>query len=85
MCQSKLPVWRDYTKYLYKEYLAKTEESLTHGDQVDFFAHIKAMNLVGRRMVNSQYVKDGDGNLLRDLDAIRARWVCFPGMLLNAR
>ena len=61
------------------------EEILVRRDQVGFYAHLKTMDLEGRRIVNSQYVKDEKGTLLRDPEAIRARWVRFFRTLLNAK
>ena len=69
----------------YQRYVAKMEEILVRRDQVGFYAHLKTMDLEGRRIVNSQYVKDEKGTLLRDPEAIRARWVRFFRKLLNAK
>ena len=43
------------------------------------------MNLEGKRDRSSQLIKDEDGNLLRDVELIRERWVRWFHTLLNTK
>ena len=53
----------------------KLEERVRKGDQAGFYEHLKTMNLKGKRDRSSQLIKGEDGNLLRDVELIRERWV----------
>ena len=61
----------------FEDYVGELEEILARRDQVGFYAHLKTMDLEGRRTVNSQYIKDEEGRLLRDAAQTSARWARF--------
>ena len=55
------------------------------GDQNGFFQNIKSVQLEETKKVESQYVRDEQGRLLRDKERIRERWVRLVRSLLNAK
>ena len=62
-------------------HVRKLEERVRQGDQAGFYEHLKTMNLEGKR--DPQFIKYEDGNLLRDVELIRERWVWWFRTLLN--
>ena len=60
-------------------HVRKLKEGVRKGDQAGFDEHLKTMNLEGKRDRSSQFIKDRDGNLLRDVELIRERWVRWMG------
>ena len=66
-------------------HVRKLEERVRKGDQAGFYEHLKTMNLEGKRDRNAQLIKDADGNLLRDVEPIRERWVRWFHTLLNTK
>ena len=54
-------------------------------DQHRFFQNIKSVQLEETRKVESQYVRDEEGRLLRDEGRIHERWVRFFRSLLNTK
>lgn len=69
----------------YRQYVATMEGTLLRREQAGFCTHLKMMDLECRKTVNSQYIKDEEGILLRDPEAIRSRWMRFSRTLLNAK
>ena len=55
------------------------------GDQHGFFQNIKSVQLEETKKVESQYIRDEEGRLLRDSGRIRERWVRFFCSLLNSK
>ena len=55
------------------------------GDQHRFFQNIKSVQLEETEKVESQYVCDEKGRLLRDKGRIHERWVPFFRSLLNSK
>ena len=47
-----------------------------------FYKHLKTMNLEGKGDRSSEYVKEENGVLLRDVELIRERWVRWFHTLL---
>ena len=54
-------------------------------DQHGFFQNIKSVQLEETKKVESQYVRDEEGRLLRDKRRIHERWVKFFRSLLNSK
>ena len=63
----------------------KLEERVRKGDQAGVYEHLKTMNLEGKRDRSSQVIKNENGNLLRDVELIRERWVRWFHTLLNTK
>ena len=61
------------------------EKQLRMGDQHRFFQNIKSVQLEETKKVESQYVRDEGGRLLRDKGRIRERWVRFFRSLQNSK
>ena len=57
----------------FSEEYARRLESIREGDQIGFYEHLKRMELEGERMFNSQYIRDEEGRLLRNVSLIRER------------
>ena len=66
-------------------FVHKFETHAREGDQAGFYKHLKTMNLEGKRVRSSAYVKNEDGVLLRDIEFIRERWNRRFHTLLNAK
>ena len=66
------------------DFVRKLEARAREGDQAEFYKHLNTMNLQGKRDHSSEYFKDEDGVLLRDVELIRERWVRWFHTLLNA-
>ena len=67
------------------DFVRKLETLTREGDQTGFYKHLKTMNQEGKRDLISEYVKDKNGVLLRDVELIRERWVRWFHTLLNAK
>ena len=68
----------------FERFVQKMEEQLRRRDQRGFFQHLKSMEAEETRKVESQYIRDEDGRLLRDKDLITQRWARLFHFLLNA-
>ena len=55
------------------------------GDQHGLLQNIKSVQLEETKKVESQWVRDEEGRLLRDEGRIRERWVLFFRSLVNWR
>ena len=53
------------------DFVRTIETRPREGDRADFYKHLKTMNLEGKRVRSSAYVKDENGVLLRDVELIR--------------
>ena len=69
----------------FERYVQEMEEQLRRRDQRGFFQRLKSMEVEETRKVQSQYIRDEDGKLLRDKELISQRWVRFFHSLLNAK
>ena len=67
------------------DFVRKLETRTREGDQAGFYKHLKTMDLERKRDLNSVYVKDENGVLLRDVQLIREQWVQWFHTLLNAK
>ena len=67
------------------DFVRKTEARAREGNQASFYKHLKTMNLEGKQNRSSAYVKDEGGELLKDVELIRERWVRWFHTLLNAK
>ena len=69
----------------FERHVVELEKPLRMGDQHRFFQNIKSVQLEETKKVESQYVRDEEGRLLRDIGRICERWVGFFHSLLNAK
>ena len=67
------------------EYVSQLEGRIREGDQFGFYKHLKGMDVKGKMTYNSQYIRDEEGRLLRDIGLIRERWVRWFHKLLNTK
>ena len=67
----------------FEEYVSQIEGRIREGDQFGFYKHLKGMDVEEKRTFNSQYIRDEEGRLLRDIGLIRERWVRWFYKLLN--
>ena len=65
--------------------VGEIEEKLQRRDQRGLFHLLKSTQVEEVRKVNSQYIRDEQGELLRDADLIRERWVRHFRSMLNAK
>ena len=68
----------------FEYHVVELEKQLRMGDEYGFFQNIKSGQLEEARKVESEYVRDEEGRLLRNKRRIRERWVRFFRSLLNA-
>ena len=68
-----------------ERHVGELERQLRMSAQHRFFQNIKPVQLVETKKVESQYVHDEEGRLLRNKGSIRERWVRFFRSLLNAK
>ena len=61
------------------------EKDLRQRDQMGLFQRFKFLNIEDTRKVNSQYIRDEEGIMLRDPELVRGRWARFFGTLLNSK
>ncbi|CAM9376957.1 unnamed protein product, partial [Ascophyllum nodosum] len=61
------------------------EKDLRQRDQMGLFQRCKFLNIEETRKVNSQYIRDEEGIMLRDPELVRGRWARFFGTLLNSK
>ena len=61
------------------------EKDLRQRDQMGLFQRCKFLNIEDTRKVNSQYIRDEEGIMLRDPELVRGRWARFFGTLLNSK
>ena len=70
---------------LFWGFVRKLKTHTQEGDQAGFYKHLKTTNLKRKRDLSSEYVKDENGVLLRDVELARERWVRWFHTLLNAK
>ena len=61
------------------------EKDLRQRDQMGLYQRCKFLNIEDTRKVNSQYIRDEGGIMLRDPELVRGRWARFFGTLLNSK
>ena len=61
------------------------EKDLRQRDQRGFYQRCKFLNIEDTRKVNSQYIRDEEGIMLRDPGLVLGRWARFFGTLLNLK
>ena len=61
------------------------ENDLRKRDQSGFYQRCKSLNIEDTRKVNSQYIRDEEGIMLRDPGLVLGRWARFFGTLLNSK
>ena len=61
------------------------EKDLRQRDQRGFYQRCKFPNIEDTRKVNSQYIRDEEGIMLRDPGLVLGRWARFFGTLLNSK
>ena len=54
----------------FQEHVSQLEGRIREGDQFGFYEHLKGMDVEGKRTFNSQYIRDEEGRLLRDIGII---------------
>ena len=59
----------------FEDYVSQLEGPIREGDQFGFYKHRKEMDMERKRALNSQYIMNEDGRLLRENALIRERWV----------
>ena len=88
-------VWRENTRVhrvctdAYERFLERhvqgMEKDLRQRDQRGFYQRWKSLNMDDTRKVNSQYIRDEEGIMLRDPGLVLGRWARFFGTLLNSK
>ena len=61
------------------------EKDLRQRDQRGFYQRCKFLNIEDTRKVNSQYIRDEEGTMLRDPGLVLGRCAKFFGTLLNSK
>ena len=88
-------VWRENTRVhrvctdAYERFLERhvqsMEKDLRQRDQRGLYQRCKSLNMDDTRKVNSQYIRDEEGIMLRDPGLVLGRWARFFGTLLNSK
>ena len=88
-------VWRENTRVrrvctdAYNRFLERhaqgMEKDLRQRDQMGLYQRCKFLNIEDTRKVNSQYIRDEEGIVLRDPELVLGRWARFFGTLLNSK
>ena len=69
----------------FEDYVSQLEGRIREGDQFGLYKHLQGMDVEEKRTFNLQYIKDEEGQLLRDTALIRERWVRWFHKLLNTK
>ena len=75
----------DGVQAFFEEDVRQLERRIQEGDQFGFYKRLKGRDVQGNRTFISQYIRDEDGRLLRDIGLIRERWVRWFHKLLNTK
>ena len=73
-----------YERFL-ERHVQDMEEDLRQRDQRGLFQRFKSLNIKDTRKVSSQYIRDEEVIMLRDLGLVFARWARFFGTLLSSK
>ena len=68
-----------------ERHVVELEKKLRIGGQHGLFQNIKSVQVDETKKVESQFIRDEGGRLLRDKERTRGRWVRFFRSLLNAK
>ena len=74
-----------YERFLERHVQGSMEEDLRQRDQRGLFQRCKSLKIEDTRKVSSQYIRDGEGIMLRDPGLILGRWARFFGTFLNSK
>ena len=72
-----------YERFL-ERHVQGMEEDLRQRDQRGLYQRCKSLNIEDTRKVNSQYIRNEEGIMLRDPGLVLGRWARFFGTLLNS-
>ena len=78
-------VCNDAYERLLERHLQNMEEDLRQYDQRGLFQRFKSLNIEDTRKINSKYIRDEEGIMLRDPGLVLGRWARFFGTLLNSK
>ena len=73
-----------YERFLEK-HVQGMEEGFCQRDQRVLFQRSKSLNIEDTRKLNSQYIRDEEGIMLRDPGLVLGKWTKFFGTLLNSK
>ena len=73
-----------YNRFL-ERHVQGMEKDLRQRDQKGFYQRCKFLNIEDTRKVNSQYIRDEEGIMLRDPGLVLGKWARFLGTLLNSK
>ena len=73
-----------YNRFL-ERHAQGMEKDLRQRDQMGLHQRCKFLIIEDTRKVNSQYIRDEEGIMLRDLELVLGRWARFFGTLLNSK
>ena len=74
----------DYERFL-ERHAQGMKQDLPERDQKGFYQRCKSLNIEDTRKVNSQYIRDEEGIMLRNSGLVLGRWARFFGTFLNAK
>ena len=78
-------VCTDAKNRFFERHAQGMEKDLRQRDQMGLYQRCKFLNIEDTRRVNSQYIRDEEGIMLRDPELVRGRWARFFGTLLNSK
>ena len=73
-----------YERFL-ERHVQGMEENLLQRDQRGLFQRCKSLKREDTRKINSHYIRDEEGIMLRDPGLVLGRWTQFLGTLLNSK
>ena len=73
-----------YNRFL-ERHVQGMEKDLRQRYQKGLYQRCKFLNIEDTRKVNSQYIRDEEGIMLRDPGIVLGRWAWFFGTLLNSK
>ena len=77
--------YTDAQNRFFERHFQGMEKDLRQRDQRGFYQRWKFLNIEDTRKVNSQYIRDEEGIMLRDPGLVLGRWARFFGTLLNSK
>ena len=78
-------VRNDYNERFLERHAQGMEEDLPQRDQRGFYQRCKSLNIEDTRKVNSHYIRDEEGIMLRNSGLVLGRWARLFGNFLNAK
>ena len=70
---------------IYSRHVQGMEKDLRQRDHRGLYQRCKFLNIEDTRKVNSQYIRDEEGIMLRDPGLVLGRWARFFETLLNSK